>query len=77
MPADDTLQQPFVPQVIDAAPAAVPLPRGIDERQIARQVGRQKTMLERGGQRLGMARSDEPAGRDRRAVADQRDGLVG
>ena len=81
--ADDAPDEPFVTEMVQALVLAVALAGGIDEGEIARaadgrcvlRVAGQEPLLERDGDFLGEADADEPAGRDRVAVADQPHGV--
>ena len=76
MPADDAPDQPLVREVIDAAALAVPLPGGVDDRQVARAALGQEAPLDGRGQRLRMSGPHEPAHTHGRSVGHASDGLL-
>ena len=61
-------------QVVEAARPAVALAGGINEGEVTRPGFLLEADFERRRQRLGVGSADEPAHRDRRPVADGRDG---
>ena len=77
--ADHPRDESLVSEVIEAAFAAVSLPRGIDEREVARaplrllarRLLREEVFLDRHGDTFGKADAYEPAGRDGVAIANQ------
>ena len=77
MPADDTLHEADVREMIQAAFATIPLPCCVNEREIARRGGLKKPLLQRHCQRLGMPGSDEAADDDSRATGNRSHGLGG
>ena len=68
MPAHDAPQQAFVGQVVKPSLAAVALPGGIDQRQIAWSAVGEKSPFQGMGQGLWVATTDEPAAGDRSTV---------
>ena len=77
VPADDLPHQAGVPEVVQAALAAIALAGGVDQRQAVGGAGLQEPALDGVRERLRVPAADEPAGRDRAAVRDKRHRLSG
>ena len=77
--ADHALDQPLMPEVIEAALPPIPLAPGIDQGEVVRLTGgldvlvlaAEEQLLQRHRNTLGEANTDEAAGRHCIAVADQ------
>ncbi len=75
--ADHSCDQAVVAEMVESATVAVALAGGIDQGQVAWLSSVEEAPLKRHGQTLGEADSDEAAGGDRVAVADQAHRLIG
>ncbi len=75
MPADHPLEQPVMPEPIEAQFLAVALPRREQQRQVARLSRVEKPPFQPGQQIVRRADADEARGADRVAATDQRHGL--
>ena len=85
VPADDARNQAFMPPVVQAARLSITLPGRVDQRQVARlatqlRIGGlrlQKELLQSHCDPLGETDTDEAAGGDRIATANQPRGIAG
>jgi hypothetical protein len=75
VPADHAPDQARMAEVVDAAPAAIALAGGIQQREITRRGLGLEAAFDGRGHRLGMAGADKAGGGDRPAVLDQGGGL--
>ena len=69
--ADHPPHAALVPEMVETLRVAVALPRRIDEGEAERGAVSDKALLERKRNPLGEADADEPAGRQRVAIADE------
>src|SRR5450755_1310987 len=77
MPPDRAPDQPLTRKVVEPAGAAIPLPRGEHERQIARAAGLAKPFRQSNEQLLRNGKPDESADRQRVTIDDQINGRLG